>query len=307
MAPDPRCRRRRRRGGRMRLFAFAIGYAAQALIRSRPWSDVSGTVRDRGKAAHLSAAGIRAHALSDAADSPILAEDIRSADALLVSAPPDETGDPTLRRFGSLVRSAPDLAWIGYLSTTGVYGDRGGAWVDETTPPAPQSRRSQARLEAEDAWLALGRETGKAVQVFRLTSIYGPGRNALANLARGTAQRIVKGGQTFNRIHVADIAAVLAASLQRPRPGAVYNLADDEPAPPQDVVAFAADLAGIAPPPEIPFESADLSPMARSFYAENKRVANRLIKEELGIRLLYPTYREGLRALHAAGEGSPAA
>jgi len=291
----------------MRLFAFGIGYAAQAFIRSRPWSDVSGTVRDGQKAARLAAAGIRAHALSDPADSPALVDAIRSADAILVSAPPDETGDPTLRRFGGLIRAAPDLAWIGYLSTTGVYGDRGGAWVDEATPPAPQSGRSQARLAAEGAWLDLGRETGRAVQVFRLTSIYGPGRNALANLARGTAQRIVKDGQTFNRIHVDDIAAILAASLQRPRPGAIYNLADDEPAPPQEVVAYAADLAGIPPPPEIPFEAASLSPMARSFYAENKRVANRLIKDELGVRLLYPTYREGLRALHAAGEGSPAA
>lgn len=291
----------------MRLFVFGIGYTAQAFIRSRDWTRVAGTVRQTDKAARLNERGIRAYALSELADAPALEADIRSAEAILVSAPPDADGDPTLSRFRDAIAAAPNLAWIGYLSTTGVYGDRGGDWVDETTPATPQSDQSRRRLAAEQAWLAFGQETGKPVHVFRLTGIYGPGRNALANLARGAAQRILKPGQVFNRIHVDDIAATLLASLRRPRPGAVYNVSDDEPAPPQDVVAYAAALLGVEPPPEIPFETAEMSPMARSFYAENKRIANRLIREELGVMLRYPTYREGIAALHASGEGAQVA
>jgi len=220
-----------------------------------------------------------------------------------MSVPPEAEGDPALLRFGAAVAGSPRIASIGYLSTTGVYGDHGGAWIDETTPAHPISARSRERLAAEEAWLTLGRETGKAVRVFRLSGIYGPGRNALATLAAGGAKRVVKPGQVFNRIHVADIATTLMASIERPRPGAVYNLADDEPAPPQDVLAFAAALAGVPPPPEMPFEEAGLSSMAASFYAENKRVRNRLIKDELGVWLRFPTFREGLRALREAGEG----
>jgi nucleoside-diphosphate-sugar epimerase len=288
----------------MRLFVFGIGYAAQAFIKSRriEWSRVAGTVRRTEKANGLMADGIHAYPVSEDHDASTLADDIRLADAILVSVPPGAEGEPTLARFGDLVASGAGPAWIGYLSTTGVYGDHGGAWVDEAVSPAPQSRQSHQRLAAERAWLDMGRRTGKAVHVFRLTGIYGPGRNALANLARGTAQRIVKPGQVFNRIHVEDIATTLAASLRQPRPGAVYNVSDDEPAPPQDVVAYAARLAGIAPPPETPFGTASLSPIARSFYAENKRISNRSIKDELGVRLTYPTYREGLRSLYEAGE-----
>jgi nucleoside-diphosphate-sugar epimerase len=290
----------------MRLFVFGLGYTAQAFIRRLDWSEVGGTVRQDDKASRLEGQGIRAHALSDA-DEAGLAADIFRADAILVSVPPDAQGDPSLARFRESLVKAPSVGWIGYLSTTGIYGDQGGAWIDETTPPKPQSDHSRQRLAAERAWLELGRETGKSVHVFRLTGIYGPGRNAFASLARGAAARIVKPGQVFNRIHVDDIAATLAASLRRPRAGAIYNVSDDEPAPPQDVIEYAARLAGVAPPPEIPFEEADLSPMARTFYAENKRVANRLIKEELGVRLAYPTYREGLQALYAAGEYAGAA
>lgn len=286
----------------MRLFAFGLGYSAQAFMRRAEWSRVSGTVRRKDKAARLQADGIDAYVLEDPADAAGLAADLAAADAILVSTPPEGQGDPTLARFRDLVAAATGVRWIGYLSTTGVYGDRGGAWIDETAPPDPLSEHSRQRLAAEEAWLDLGRETGKPVHVFRLTGIYGPGRNALVNLARGTAVRIVKPGQVFNRIHVDDIAAVLAASLRKPRVGGIYNVTDDEPAPPQDVVAYAACLAGIEPPPEIPFDEAGLSPMGRSFYAENKRVFNRLIKEELGVRLAYPTYREGLQALYAAGE-----
>jgi len=286
----------------MKLFVFGLGYTAQAFIRSGlPWSRVAGTVRSAGKAQSLRRDGIVALSLEEASDAEIAAE-IGRADALLVCAPPTEAGDPLLARFREPLVRASGLAWTGYLSTTGVYGDRGGAWTDETVPANPQSPGSRRRHEAEEAWLGLGRETGRAVQVFRLAGIYGPERNALANLARGRAQRIVKPGQVFNRIHVDDIAAILAASLARPRGAGIYNVSDDEPSPPQDVVTYAAALAGVEAPPEIPFEDADLSPAARGFYAENKRIANGLIKRELGVRLRYPTYREGLDALYAAGE-----
>jgi nucleoside-diphosphate-sugar epimerase len=234
---------------------------------------------------------------------PGIARALTGADALLVSIPPDAEGDPTLRHFAAAIAAAPRLAWIGYLSTVGVYGDHGGGFVDEDTPPQPLGARSRRRLEAEEAWLELGDRAGKAVHVFRLAGIYGPGRNALAQLGAGTARRIIKPGQVFNRIHVEDLAAVLAASIARPRAGAVYNLADDEPAPPQDVVAYAAGLAGIAPPPAVAYEEARLTGMAASFWGECKRVGNRRIKDELGVALSYPSYREGLAALHAAGEG----
>ena len=185
------------------------------------------------------------------------------------------------------------LAWIGYLGTTAVYGDRQGGWVDEETPIEPTLARADRRARAEAAWL----KSGLPVHIFRLAGIYGPGRNAFVNLKDGTARRIVKPGQVFSRIHVEDIATVLEASIARPRPGAIYNVCDDEPAPPQDVVAHAAELMGVAPPPEQPYETADLSPMARTFYKDNRRVRNERIKRELGVRLAYPTYREGLAAL----------
>jgi nucleoside-diphosphate-sugar epimerase len=252
----------------------------------------------------VGAEGIRALLFDGERANPEIAPALAQAECVLVSVPPDEHGDPVLRAFADDLASAPRLAWIGYLSTVGVYGDHGGAWVDETTPVSPVTERSAARVAAENAWLALGARSGKPVHIFRLAGIYGPGRNALEQLARGTARRIVKPGQVFNRIHVDDIAAVLAASIERRNGGAIYNLADDEPAPPQDVVAYAAALTGIEPLPETPFEAARLSPMAASFYGECKRVRNRRVKEELGVRLRYPSYREGLKALFDAGEGS---
>jgi nucleoside-diphosphate-sugar epimerase len=213
---------------------------------------------------------------------------------VLVSVPPGETGDPVLNCHAEdLRRLGPSLRWAGYLSTTGVYGDRGGEWVDETSPLAPTTARGERRLAAETAWQALG----LPLHVFRLAGIYGPGRNQLTSLLAATAKRIVKEGQIFSRIHVDDIAGILQASIDKPHPGRAYNVCDDEPCPPQDVVAFAAGLLKIPAPPEIPFDQAKLSPMAKSFYAESKRVANRRIKEELGYRLIYPTYREGLTSL----------
>jgi nucleoside-diphosphate-sugar epimerase len=287
----------------LNLFVFGLGYTADHLRAARPSASVAGTVRSAEKAAALRAQGIAARRFGPDGADPEIEADLARADAVLVSVPPDADGDPVLRRFGETVAASPRIGPILYLSTTGVYGDRGGDWVDENTPVAPESPQSRRRAEAEAGWLALGRRSGKSVGIFRLSGIYGPGRNALQTLAVGTARRIVKPGQVFNRVHVSDIAAALAAFLARPRAGAVYNVSDDEPAPPQDVTAFAAELAGVPPPPETPFAEAQLSPMAAGFYAENKRVRNRLIKDELGVRLSYPTYREGLRALRAAGEG----
>jgi nucleoside-diphosphate-sugar epimerase len=289
----------------MRLFVFGLGYTALALAQDfgSNFTRIGGTVRSGAKAETLAHQRIQAHALDQDADGPIRG-DIAMADSVLVSVPPDAAGDPVLARFSDAIASAPRLTWIGYLSTTAIYGDHGGAWVDEGTPPIPANERSRRRRLAELEWLELGRRSGKAVHLFRLSGIYGPGRNALVNVADGSARRLVKQGQVFNRIHVDDIAAVLTASMARPRAGAIYNVSDDEPAPPQDVVAFASLLAGVEPPPEVPFGAATLSPLAAGFYAENKRVSNRLIRTELGVRLRYPTYREGLEALRLAGEGA---
>jgi nucleoside-diphosphate-sugar epimerase len=272
------------------LFCFGLGYSARALaerLRTRGWT-VAGTSRN-GREGTIAFDGER--------DLP--GDALDGVTHVLVSAPPDARGDPVLRRCrDELVARADQLAWVGYLSTTGVYGDHGGGWVDEETPRGPLSERAMRRAEAEDAWLALARDHGVPVHVFRLAGIYGPGRNQLEAVANSTAKRIIKPGQVFSRIHVTDIAGVLEASIADPNPGRVYNVADDEPAPPQDVVAFAAELLGRPAPPEVPYEEAELSPMGRSFYAESKRVDNRRIKRELGYTLVYPTYREGLTALH---------
>jgi nucleoside-diphosphate-sugar epimerase len=218
---------------------------------------------------------------------------------ILVSVPPDLEGDAVLRHFREDIAALPDLAWIGYLSTVGVYGDHKGQWVDEDSPAQPIHERSLRRLEAERAWLAFGAERGARVEVFRLSGIYGPGRSVIDNLKAGTARRIVKPGQVFNRIHVDDIAVVLAAAIDKYTGHRVYNVSDDEPSPPEDVVAYAAELLGLPVPPAIPLDEAGLGAMAASFWAESKRVRNWRIRRELGVELIYPTYREGLRALAA--------
>jgi nucleoside-diphosphate-sugar epimerase len=232
-----------------------------------------------------------------------LAATTADADAILVSIPPTERGDPVLAACADALARAALKGGIVYLSSVGVYGDHDGAVVDETTTPRPTSARSRARLAAETAWLKLGQDTGRAVGVLRLAGIYGPGRNALVQVAGGGARAILKAGQVFNRIHVADIAQAIDAAFMHPRTD-VFNVADDEPSPPQDVLGFAAALLGRSPPPQIPWAdaAASLSPLARSFYAENRRVANARLKTRLAVRLQYPTYREGLRALFAAGE-----
>ena len=283
------------------LFCFGLGYTARTLaarLIEQGWR-VAGTARSEKNLQSIREFGAEAVLFDGSRPGPGVADQLRQSSHVLVSIPPGEEGDAALRHHAGDLAEAPEIEWIGYLSTVGVYGDHQGGWVDETSAPMPKGPRSQRRLEAERAWMALGENAGKPVQIFRLPGIYGPGRNALTSLKAGRSRRIVKPGQVFNRAHVADIASVLEASIRRPRAGAVYNVADDEPAPPQDVVAYAAELLGVEPPPEIAFEDAELSAMGRSFYGECKRVRNGLIKSELGVELRYPTYREGLRALAA--------
>jgi nucleoside-diphosphate-sugar epimerase len=276
------------------LLCFGFGFSARAFaarLDKQEWK-ISATSRDAEGIAEINARGF--HGLPF--DSTLqIAPDVTH---LLISAPPGENGDPVLRLFQTqLQKLSKQLKWVGYLSTTGVYGDRGGDWVDEDSPLEPTTARGQRRLEAERSWLRLYSEFSLPVHLFRLAGIYGPGRNTLLNVRDGSAKRIIKPGQIFSRIHVEDIAGVLAASIANPNPGRAYNVCDNEPCPPQEVVAYAADLLGLPLPPEIPFEQAELSAMAKSFYAESKRVSNRRIKTELGYRLIYPNYREGLTAL----------
>lgn len=234
-------------------------------------------------------------------DRPILLPALAGVTHLVASIPPDEEGDPVLDRLGDALGMLPSLGWAGYLSTTGVYGDHDGAWVDETSETKPGTERSKRRLAAEQAWLEWGDQHGKPVQIFRLAGIYGPGRSPLDRVRGGKAQRIVKPGHLFGRIHVDDIVTVVRAGMAKPDARRVFNVADDEPAAPADVLTYAAELLGVEPPPEVLFDNAALSPMARSFYADNRLVANGLVKRELGVALHYPTYREGLRGI-LAGE-----
>ena len=282
-----------------KLVCFGLGYSAQVFARrmlERGWQ-VFGTVRSEGSVQKLCDEGFDVALFTGEARSAEVREALESATHALVSIAPGAQGDAVLAHHGGDLAAAPALQWIGYLSTVGVYGDHGGKWVDEDAALNPKSERSIVRVAAEEAWFEFGSRTGKAVQLFRLAGIYGPRRGPLENLRRGKGRRIVKPGQVFNRIHVEDIATVLEASINHPRAGAIYNVCDDEPAPPQDVVAYAAKLLGIEPPPEVAFEDANLSPMGRSFYGENKRVSNARIKEELGVKLACPTYREGMRSL----------
>jgi nucleoside-diphosphate-sugar epimerase len=282
-----------------RLFCFGLGYTALRLAETLiadGWQ-VAGTSRSAESCADLTARGIAAyrfdrdHPLEDAARL------IGGATHLMSSVPPDGAGDPVLDVHAAEIAHAERLEWIGYLSTTGVYGNHRGLWVDEATPPTPAGERGEQRAAAEKLWLNYWWGHGIAVQIFRLAGIYGPGRNMLATVKAGAAKRIDKPGQVFSRIHVDDIVAVLRASLARPNGGQTYNVCDDAPTPPREVVEHACDLLGVAAPPLVDFDDAALSPMARSFYADNKRVRNDRIKEELGVTLAYPDYKSGLAAL----------
>lgn len=277
------------------LLTIGQGYTASALTKrltAEGWQ-LFGTTRSPEKFASIKAQGV----------TPLLfpGGDLTGALAqvthLLVSSSPTDNGDPFLAKYGSkLAQLAPNLEWVGYLSTTGVYGNHKGGWVTEDTPLTPSSRRGLMRVEAEEQW----RGTGLPLHIFRLAGIYGPTRGPFEKLRNGTAQRIIKEGQVFSRTHVDDIAQTLLASINQPNPGTAYNVCDDMPAPPQDVLVYAAELLGIAPPPEVPIEDAKLSPMARSFYDDSKRVSNTRIKEDLGVTLLYPDYMSGLKAILAA-------
>ena len=269
----------------MKLLVFGLGYSARALVRRLgPERVVAGTSRT-GDVGSLRFG--REHELPAAVFDGVT--------HILASIPPDEVGDPALDAHGTDIAALKSLRWLGYLSTTGVYGTRDGGWVDEGSELRPSSARATRRAAAEAGWQKLG------AHVFRLAGIYGPGRSVFDALRGGSAKRIDAGGQVFSRIHVDDIAAVLSASIARPRPGAIYNVCDDEPAAQEAVVAYAATLLGMTPPPLVPLAEAELSPMARTFWADNKRVSNALIKRELGVALAYPSYREGLTAILAAG------
>ena len=279
------------------LFCFGLGYSALALGRrlaASGWA-VTGTCRNAERQDLLRASGFSS-VLFDR-KRPLDKRALRGVTHILVSAPPDALGDPALAMHGHDIAAIPGLSWVGYLSTTGVYGDRGGGWVDETTPVLPTGERGRRRVAAELGWLDLCHDHGVPVHVFRLAAIYGPGRSAFDALRAGTAKRIDKPGQIFSRIHIEDLVSVLTASMARQRPGAVYNVCDDDPAPPEAVVAYAAKLLGIEPPPLVTLDAAGLSPIALSFYDDNKRVTNRLIKTELGIALRYPNFRTGLAAI----------
>ncbi|WP_422025316.1 SDR family oxidoreductase [Roseovarius sp.] len=277
------------------LISFGHGYSAQALAKRllpQGWV-IYGTTRKAEKAEALREDGVIPVMWPDGD----LSEAFEAATHILVSAGPDEEGDPVLAKLEPRIREmAPKLEWAGYLSTTGVYGDHGGNWVDESAPLTPATKRGKLRVMAETQWRDID---GLPLHIFRLAGIYGPGRGPFEKVRNGTARRIIKQGQVFSRTHVEDIAQVLEASIARPNPGAAYNVCDNDPAPPQDVIAHAAELLGLPVPPEVPFEEAEMSPMARSFYAESKKVDNRRIREELGVELKYPDYRTGLKALLA--------
>ena len=289
------------------LFCFGLGYSASHYITEyggRFWR-IAGTVRTREKAAAIASGALKhpveAFVFDGSEAKPEITAAVMDANAILVSAPPREGGDPVLRHFAEAIAAAPHLRSIVYLSTIGVYGDHKGEWIDETTKPAPVSERSRERLAAEQEWIALGRRAEKAVVILRLSGIYGPGQNAFTQLKSGRAKRIDKPGQFFNRIHVADIAQAIDSAFTRSANG-VLNVTDDKPTAQGVPVAFAAELLGLEPPPQIPFAEAakGMTDMALSFYGESKRVRNDRLKRELNVTLRYPTFREGLRALFAS-------
>ena len=297
------------------LFCFGLGYTGMALthhLMGDGWR-VSGTCRDNTRAETLCASGISAHVFSggESGRSEIL-DALSQATHILSTIPPfagddaGNSGDPVWRAFSPSLSHMKHLSWIGYLSTTGVYGDTGGALVNEETPPAPTGARGERRVRAEQNWLSLYRDHGMPVHVFRLPGIYGPGRSSFDQIRKGTFRRIHKPEHLFNRIHVDDIVQTLRASMVQPNAGVIYNVCDDEPATPCDVTSYACELMGITPPPLVPFDKAaeTMSEMALSFWQDNRRVSNARIKEELGISLKYPSYREGLAAIWAGGPAS---
>jgi nucleoside-diphosphate-sugar epimerase len=292
--------------GMSRLFCFGLGYCAAVLARrlaARGWS-IAGTATSSGKAEALARSGYDVFLFDGMTPNAAVGDALKSATHVLLSVPPDANGDPAIRHYGEAIAASPSVAWIGYFSSVGVYGDSSGAWVDEETPPRPGSERGLRRLEAEHAWRGLARKGSKALVIFRLPGIYGPGRSAIDQLRAGTARRIFKPGQVTNRVHVEDIATAVEAALGFADGAHVFNVTDDLPAPPQDVIAYGAGLLGVPCPPASDPDDAGLSPIARSFYAESKKVSNARMKTRLGVTLAYPTYVEGLKAI--AGTDKPA-
>ena len=285
----------------MGVFFFGMGFSSLATARAIHQtidSDIPifGTSRTEEGIEALADSPYRAHLFDGESPGTTLVPDLARSTHVVLSIPPTEAGDPALRMHRADLDAAPDLQWLCYFSTVGVYGDFGGAWIDETAPTRPINQRSAHRVEVEQQWRDYGAERGVPLLILRLAGIYGPGRSAFDKLREGTARRIVKPNQVFNRIHVEDIGRVTALGAQRKLAG-TFNLADDEPAPPQDLIEYAARQMGVPVPPDVPFEEANMTPMARSFYSDNKRVSNAAIKQALGIELLYPTYREGLSAI----------
>ncbi len=283
-----------------RIFIFGAGYSARTFARqvAAGAASIHGTTRSTERFEALAADAVVPLVYGgDGFGEPLLPP-LRAATHLLVSLAPGEAGDPVLDDLARARLEMPALRWIGYLSTVGVYGDHGGAWVDEETVCRPSSDRSRWRLAAEQGWTSLAERLGVPIAILRLSGIYGPGRNAFVNLEKGTARRVVKPGQVFNRVHVEDVAGA-ARHLMGAGAGGIYNVTDDEPAPPQDVVTYAAELMGIEPPPPIPFDEAGMGPMARSFYSECKRVSNAKLKSA-GYVLRFPNYRIALESLWSA-------
>lgn len=284
------------------LLCFGMGFSAMALVERLDRAEwrIAATATTPEKSERIAKRyGIEASVFDGSAPSQGVRSALLEATHIVVSAPPDEAGDPVLLQHAADIAAAPRLQWIGYLSTIGVYGDHKGGWLDETTPENPMQDRSRWRREAEMAWQRLGSERGTKCVLFRLAGIYGPGRSAIENVRSGRARRIIKPGQKFNRIHVEDIAAVVHAAMLGRGAYDVYNLADDEPSPPEDVIVHAAELLAMPTPPAIAFDDPSISEMQRSFYSESKLVRNDRIKQDLGVRLAYPTYREGLAAIAA--------
>jgi nucleoside-diphosphate-sugar epimerase len=289
-------------GTTMGVFFFGMGYSSLATARAihqhiDPDIPIAGTTRSLDNVESFADAAYRMHVFDGQSPGDTLGEDLRRTTHVILSIPPDEKGDPALNLHRDTLDAAPDLQWLAYFSTVGVYGDFGGEWVDESAPTKPVNERSRIRVEVEQQWRDYATKRGIPLLILRLAGIYGPGRSAFDKLRDGTARRIVKPNQVFNRIHVDDIGRVTQLAAARTL-GGTFNLSDDEPAPPQDLVTYAARLMNVAPPAEIPFENAQMTEMARSFYSDNKRVSSKAIKAALGIDLLYPTYREGLVAIY---------
>lgn len=285
-----------------RLFCFGYGYTSDAVARrvmGEGWA-VAGTTRDNDKRRFLRQQGVKSYLFDyeQPLEDPLLF--LRDTTHLLISTPPSDEGDPAFLMHAADILKIPSIEWIGYLSSTAVYGDRDGGWVSENAELRPSTKRGSRRLRAESQWLSLFRDHGRPVHIFRLAGIYGPGRCALDSVRAGVARRINKPGHAFSRIHVDDIVQTVCASMAKFNPGQAYNVADDLAAPSHEVIKYACEMLGLNCPPLLPYDEADMAPIARSFYNDNKRIDNRRIKDELGVVLKYPNYMEGLKGCLAS-------